>query len=573
MKDELEMMNYLVPKGPFVQFIIKNSSLIICFLLLMLSACGLGLDTAGTSSGGETTNAVSGIVHADSGGPAMGVSVTLYSKEYNPNEDGAVKESFTDVTDEQGQYVFKKVSAGEYNIQAVSSVSNVNALAQDVVAPDEKVESVLVQDMSLQIPGTVTLSLTETTLAEGGVVYIPGTNISKTINSIDLGRGAVSLEGVPVGSFSEIAYKNETKVSAVNLTPQQVEVVSADTVVVIAYPDWHFSKKILVNTTQTGGYINENLVNFPLLIRLNSDNFDFSQARASGQDLRFSQSLGSVMDYEIERWDSAGAMAEIWVKMDTVYGNNNTQFFYMCWGNANAEGRSDGGVVFDTVNGFTGVWHLNEGRGSGSDTYKDATYNRDNGTSMPGAASVLDVESVAGKGQEFDGGASYIDLQTSDNLDGAMAMTISFWCKADVINFSTNRGIFSRGSAATVNAPFIFGQADSDVIALVFQTDSTSHKIQTASLKQGQWHYVSFSWNGSSVTAYLDGVAGSTVMVSAGSQLNATNGFNYLGSMDNSGVWDGKLDEIRSSVTNRSADWIKFSYENQKIGSAVVRFQ
>ena len=50
---------------------------------------------------------------------------------------------------------------------------------------------------------------------------------------------------------------------------------------------WQYRKRISLNTTTNGADIKENLMDVPILIRLHSGNFDFSNAQAEGQDIRF----------------------------------------------------------------------------------------------------------------------------------------------------------------------------------------------------------------------------------------------------------------------------------------------
>ena len=126
------------------------------------------------------------------------------------------------------------------------------------------------------------------------------------------------------------------------------------------YSKWAFSKNITINAGGLG--LTGKVPRFPYLVRLNKTNFDFSQAQSSGQDIRFSRSDGAHFPYQIERWNSTSTLdsAEIWVLVDTVY-NNSTQYFKMYWGKSDASSRSNGYKVFETSNGFVGVYHLGEG--------------------------------------------------------------------------------------------------------------------------------------------------------------------------------------------------------------------
>ena len=48
---------------------------------------------------------------------------------------------------------------------------------------------------------------------------------------------------------------------------------------------------------------------FPALVRLDKDWFNFSQAQPKGEDIRFATSTGTALAYEIDQWDAAGGTA------------------------------------------------------------------------------------------------------------------------------------------------------------------------------------------------------------------------------------------------------------------------
>lgn len=49
-------------------------------------------------------------------------------------------------------------------------------------------------------------------------------------------------------------------------------------------------------------------------MRLDKDFFDFRQARAGGEDIRFSTAAGDPLPYQIEEWDAAKGRASVWVR-------------------------------------------------------------------------------------------------------------------------------------------------------------------------------------------------------------------------------------------------------------------
>ncbi|MEM7015297.1 MAG: hypothetical protein AAF585_27890, partial [Verrucomicrobiota bacterium] len=72
------------------------------------------------------------------------------------------------------------------------------------------------------------------------------------------------------------------------------------------YGDWKHSGSIYIITTQEGANLSATALeeNFPLLVRLKEDSFDFSQAKSKGEDIRFSAD-GKPLAYQIEGWDAA----------------------------------------------------------------------------------------------------------------------------------------------------------------------------------------------------------------------------------------------------------------------------
>ena len=112
------------------------------------------------------------------------------------------------------------------------------------------------------------------------------------------------------------------------------------------YEDWKHSGSMYLVTDSAGADLPASAVekNFPLLVRLSKEYFDFSQAKPQGEDVRFS-SKGKRLAYQIERWDSKGGEADIWVRIPTIKGEDQ-QAIKMHWGNEKITGESNGEHVF-----------------------------------------------------------------------------------------------------------------------------------------------------------------------------------------------------------------------------------
>ena len=127
------------------------------------------------------------------------------------------------------------------------------------------------------------------------------------------------------------------------------------------YADWKHSGSIWILTTPEGANLPAAAAvdDFPLLVRLHKDFFDFSQAEPGGADLRFSSSTGEPLAYQIEEWDAAKGVASVWVRVPKIKGNAR-QELKLHWGKADAKSESNGKAVFNESNGYLSVWHMDE---------------------------------------------------------------------------------------------------------------------------------------------------------------------------------------------------------------------
>jgi len=198
----------------------------------------------------------------------------------------------------------------------------------------------------------------------------------------------------------------------------------------MAFPNWTHKRKLKLDTTSQGAGVSGDVEYFPALVRLDSSNFDFSEAKDQGEDMRFADSDDyTELWYEIERWDKNGEKAEIWVLIPKVDGDSDTDCIYMYWGNANAQDAQHPEEVFDPANHFVAVWHM-------GDDLDDVTGNGHDGTNQ--GTTVDAATAMIAKSRQFDGSDDYIDAGTFDVVasgSGNDGITLSGWFKAD--DFST----------------------------------------------------------------------------------------------------------------------------------------
>lgn len=562
-------------------------SLWICFSISLFTSCGQTTKVAGTDT--ETGGAVAGIIK-DENGPVAGAIVTLYDKDFNPATT-QVRASHRVASNPQGKFLIKAGIAGGYNIEVFLPKQNTWGLSREIVVPVHKDTVITVPDIKLEAPSSLLLNLEELSLENGGVVYIPGTGISKNISTSDISQGKLNLINIPAGTYSSVKYLNPDHTTEMNILGQPFISYPGESIGQGPYVFWSRQTKIRINTTSSGADLSTDVHDFPLLVRLNpsqpQSHTNFALSQHNGEDLRFTKSDGiTPVPYEIDRWDSANGLAEIWVKMDTVYGNSNSQFIIMYTGKADALPRSTGLAVFDTALGFTGVWHL--GENAASSKIKDAL-NRHPGNYTAGMSNVntltSSVNGIIGEAIHFDGNNQWVNLGINKPFaSGATSLTLSAWVKVEsllksrvIMAFSqsdSNQDQFNSRAQLQVNQNLLFeiGGRSSDLDTLQFVAGTTIPS-------QNSWYYVVgiINFAQDSVSLFVNGSLQSArkVLFTQPQSDSFYSPRNAIGAEDSgsNGFFRGVIDEAQVSKTERSPAWIKMSYENQKPGSGIVTFE
>jgi hypothetical protein len=333
---------------------------------------------------------------------------------------------------------------------------------------------------------------------------------------------------------------------------------------------WTYSNDLYFDTSPTGANVAGAVRDFPVLVRLGADNFNFSQAMGRGQDIRFAKPSGQEILFEIERWDSAGRAAEIWLRIDTVPGNHQGVFARMHWGKPGSIGKSNPNGVFNLANDFESVWHLGGAAyaprpNSVAGKPAAAPINYDGDETREGAVGPADSLDGISTGDHLQIGEGY----TQFNPD----FTFSVWA------FPTRKSKWGRlfelaNGAAQDNIGFGRKDTTQDLVLHIFQSGQLAASMTAPGvLYSNQWSLFTLTVYGRAGKIYRNGVLVASETLSAGiTETHRTS--NYLGrsnfSSDES--FAGKLDEARFSDVARSADWIKLSYANQKAGQNLVWF-
>lgn len=532
------------------QWIVLSLSLTLPFLV----ACSL--DALAGGSGSTTTNGmVVGKMVTAAGAGASRTLVGLFRSDYDPVKDTA--DVPKDTTDSAGNFSFPHVPPDDYSVLAVHLDNMTRAIVVGLHVAEDTVTAPV---GALQAPGKMNVSLPEGINSVTGYIYIPGTSCFEFLNDR---TDSVELDSLPPGCLPEVSYSS-TNGSASTVIRYDVPIAPGGTSVVVN-PSWKYSKTALLNTTPTGADVAGRVEHFPVLIRLTPSNFDFSQAQANGADIRFTKSDNTFLPHEVERWDPVTGLAEVWVNVDTLYGNDGYQSLMMYWGNTAASSGSNGSSVFDTGRGFLSVWHLGD-TPVGNASIKDQTANGHHGTPL-GEFSAADlVDGLIGKGLNFRGMNSTIYI--GKGVKTGPAFTLETWVFSTI--YEPQRFMCDQNGYSLwydeVKKGFRLEYRDKYAWRGIPQDGGTVQPMTT-----GEWYYLAGTFDGDRVRLYINGTL-ATASDSIGSAPRASTDSLLIGSAWHLEHVQGVMDEVRIESLPRSDDWIKLCYMNQKEQDALVKW-
>jgi hypothetical protein len=490
-------------------------------------------------------------------------------------------------TDSVGRFRIDSVDAGEYRIEindkqgkALVLDWGIDTAAIKARNAAGKKDTVLATD-ALEATGSVHGTVkVDSASATPYVALIYGMD---RVALVDPRSGAFGFSDLPAGTYTiKLGCLGrgclEKDIAGVHVAPGQdtpLDTVSLTTVAGEDYSKWAKSAKVAINTSASGAGTTQDVYGFPLLVRLDSSNFDFSQAQARGQDIRFASASGKRLAFDIDRWDAAARKAEIWVRVDTVLANSADQAIRMYWGNPDADFYTAGAQVFSRGDGYGGVWHLAEEGNSSPHGIRDAGSRGNHGTGL-GISPVSSQAAVVGRGLNFDG-VTGVTVDPDSALHAKDSLTLELW-----VNF-TSLGQFKRILSKAYTPPQ--GQGPGmPWTEYDLETDGTGSKIafsiaiggalnsvlSTTLPDPGIWYHVAATYDGAAMKLYLNGELEATD-TKAGVITDYGRGLTFgKYEFDQVSNFKGKLDEVRMSSAARSPAWIKLSYENQKLGSNVV---
>jgi len=224
------------------------------------------------------------------------------------------------------------------------------------------------------------------------------------------------------------------------------------------------------------------------------------------------------------------------------------------------------GSGVDKSSDLKGYWLLGDG----------ATYN--GGLALPYTIPDAWAETLYSKNYfEFDGVDDYIDCGANTSLQPTTAITLSAWFSADVLQWGKedlisqdhplwgslfkgyNIGCYI-GTNNTLNYYFGLGDGSSET-----QVTDTNVTVGPYPYAINTWYHLCGTWDGSTMTVYINGISLGTTAFSGPISYDATQN-TYIGRRGHGQAyyWDGGIDDVAIWNTGKSASEVLAIYNSGK---------
>jgi len=323
--------------------------------------------------------------------------------------------------------------------------------------------------------------------------------------------------------------------------------VSADSTI------WYDSNYLYRNVyTVDSSLVDDALIDFPVLVYLNSSYLNWSLVNDDLSDLLFVSSSNVALSFEIDNY-VVNDEAWLWVKLPSVSAVVDTKFF-MYFGYPAASSSENPEDVWDSD--FVMVQHMNDATTS---TILDSTSNDNDGTKKA-ANEPIEATGKIGKGQDFDGTDDYI---RTGNMDFTTEITVSACVK--LVSIDGYRSILCK-SWWTTNPKFWFllDDVSNKWRFGIINVDGEDAIVDTIA-PDTDWHFMCGTWkSGEAISLQVDDTVYTGNVRSGNISLSS---IVAIGNMEtgNGNIWDGIIDEVTISDVKRSSAWVGASYESQTL--------
>jgi len=302
----------------------------------------------------------------------------------------------------------------------------------------------------------------------------------------------------------------------------------------------------------------ENLINFPVIVKLNSSRISYTKTSAT--DIRFYDNDNlTLLSKETELWNNSGD-SFVWVKVPLLENTTN-DFIWAYYDCANTN-SDDATNVWDSD--YKAVWHMTEVNAT------DSTSNNNNGTESGGVA-YTDLGKIDGA-DDFDGDNDYINCSNGSSLNSISDnITITAWIYPKGWGEYAASGygrIVDKGKFLLfINRDGQPAYNNYSLVGYIYLNNGSAYPFNTPidSISLNTWQHVAATYDNNSVKIYINGKSQDL------SYMYGPPPWDVIGdhsanelligeSAAQNRAFNGTIDDVRISNISRSASWINASY-------------
>ena len=300
--------------------------------------------------------------------------------------------------------------------------------------------------------------------------------------------------------------------------------------------------------------------NFPVRVTLPTATWG-GNVQGDGDDVAFVQTDGTVLDFELEKFDT-DADSTFHVEIPSFVHGVNTQYVWMYYHNAGlAASLQDAAGTWD--GNHQAVYHFNEASGNLLDSTGRGETLTPTGSptyAQTGQVGPSILYPTAG------GAADYFSGADIDGINGVSALTWEWWHYRTAN--TTNEYAIWQGDA-TNERVCIYYIGGGENMQVIFRNGASTYKAYTgAAGAAGSWHHYAMVYVGGGspdVYLYVNGSlkSGSWVGGSCPATAPDCTGGTFRINSDWTLAQDVLVDELRVSSVDRSTDWLEASRLSQ----------
>jgi biopolymer transport protein ExbB len=301
--------------------------------------------------------------------------------------------------------------------------------------------------------------------------------------------------------------------------------------------------------------LEEKLVDFPVLIKLDSTRIDYAKAQTAGRNLRFVGSDGTtLLAHEVEHWQADGT-SWVWVKVPRIEAGAFNHI-YMIYGGESAPPSDRSKEVFSAD--YEAVYHLADDLSDR--TLRDAL-GQHHGTIAANMNSSARVTARIGSGIELDGINDMAQLGTIDSSNW-QAFTLEAWVLPQA---NPDGRILCQAASSTWKDHIICLGIVGDSLRVRLTTSGQGGEFEShdvPGVEASKWMHVAVAWDAQShalrVLRNGEPVAG---FAHFGTGVSPSQLPMLLGNISPDGdrFLKGVVDEVRISSVARSNAWLQAS--------------